>query len=175
MRKVVYVLVAVVVIALLIVGWGALLPKKHHSEDSVIVKADPAEIWNAISDVKDSPSWRSDVTRVEVLDDANPASHWREFNKNNGVTFRLDHSQPPSQRVVSIDDPALPFGGTWTMTIEPFEPGITHVRIDEEGEVRNPVYRWVSRYIIGQRSSMERYLLDLQKHFAAKAATGEKS
>lgn len=171
MRKVVYVLVAIVVIALLIVGWGALLPKRHHTEDSVIVKADPPEIWNAISDVKDSPQWRSDIGRVELLDDATPAQHWREFHKNKGVTYRLDKSQPTTLRVVSIDDPALPFGGTWAITVEPFEPGITHVRIDEDGEVRNPIYRWISRYLIDQRSSMDRYLLDLQRHFPAKAAT----
>jgi hypothetical protein len=35
------------------------------------------------------------------------------------------------------------------------------VRITEEGEVYNPVFRFISRFVIGQTRTIETYLRDL--------------
>ena len=50
--------------------------------------------------------------------------------------------------VTRIADPHLPFGGTWTYEIAPTETGST-LTITEKGEVYNPVFRFVSRYLQG--------------------------
>jgi hypothetical protein len=44
----------------------------------------------------------------------------------------------------------------------------TQVRITENGEVFNPIFRFVSRFVIGQHRSIENYL------HALADATGEK-
>jgi hypothetical protein len=41
----------------------------------------------------------------------------------------------------------------------------TRVTITERGWVSNPLFRFVSRFIMGQTSSMETYLRSLGKHF----------
>ncbi len=39
--------------------------------------------------------------------------------------------------------------------------GGTRVRVTEDGEVYNPLFRFVSRFIMGHTATMDRYLDDL--------------
>ena len=41
--------------------------------------------------------------------------------------------------------------------------GGTRLTITEDGEVYNPLFRFVSRFIMGHTSSIDRYLADVQK------------
>jgi hypothetical protein len=54
----------------------------------------------------------------------------------------------------------------WTLKLEPMD-GSTMLRITEQGEVYNPVFRFVSRFVIGQTRTIETYLRNLG------AATGQ--
>jgi hypothetical protein len=80
----------------------------------------------------------------------------------------MESTPPPGNatgRVVTrIADPKLPFGGTWTIEVTPVEGGTT-LRITERGEVHNPIFRFMSRFIFGQTKSMEDYLGALGKKF----------
>jgi len=49
----------------------------------------------------------------------------------------------------------------WDLTLEPTAGGATRVRITEQGEVANPLFRFVSRFLIGQTRTMDVYLRDL--------------
>jgi len=68
--------------------------------------------------------------------------------------------------VTRIADPKLPFGGTWTYELSP-APERTSLRITEDGEVRNPVLRFVSRFVLGHTATIDRYLADLGRHVGA--------
>jgi hypothetical protein len=41
--------------------------------------------------------------------------------------------------------------------------GLTTLRITEEGDVYNPFFRFISRFIIGQTRSINSYLINLAK------------
>jgi hypothetical protein len=69
------------------------------------------------------------------------------------------------RRVVAIDDPKLPFTGTWTYTLEPLPNGDTLVSIAEDANVPSPLYRFAGHYFIGERASIDRYLRDLHRTF----------
>ena len=56
--------------------------------------------------------------------------------------------------VTRIADRSLPFGGTWTYVLAPDGNG-TRLTITEHGEVYNPIFRFVSRFIIGHTGTME--------------------
>lgn len=73
-------------------------------------------------------------------------------------------SDAPRRLVTQIADPNLPFGGTWTTVITPAD-GESEVRITEGGEVRNPVFRFMSRFVFGLTATMDTYLRDLGKKF----------
>ena len=75
-------------------------------------------------------------------------------------------SQPPLAIQRRIATPNLPYSGTWTFALEPMG-AITRVRVTEDGEVYNPIFRFVSRFILGQTATQDTYLRAIGK------ATGE--
>ena len=50
----------------------------------------------------------------------------------------------------------LPFSGTWTYEIAPDNQGTT-LTITEHGEVFNPVFRFISRFVIGHTAQIDKY------------------
>ncbi|MGH9763547.1 MAG: LIC10604 family protein, partial [Blastocatellia bacterium] len=63
-----------------------------------------------------------------------------------------------------IADANLPFGGSLKYEIEKAGDGII-ITITEDGEVYNPVFRFVSRFIMGHSATIEGYLKDLGNKF----------
>jgi hypothetical protein len=59
--------------------------------------------------------------------------------------------------VTRIADSKLPFGGTWAYEIVPASNSCT-LTITEDGEVYNPLFRFVSRFVIGHTATLDGYL-----------------
>jgi len=93
---------------------------------------------------------------------------WRETDKGGQtIAYEAMESDPPRHLVTRIADPSLPFGGTWNYEITRSGSGSTStLTITENGEVYNPVFRFVSRYIMGHAATVDAYLK------AAKARLG---
>ena len=70
----------------------------------------------------------------------------------------------PSRRVTRIAEKNLPFGGTWTFDIAPSPEGSV-VRITEDGEIFNVIFRFMARFLFGYTSSIEGCLRDLGQRF----------
>ncbi len=66
----------------------------------------------------------------------------------------------PSRRVTRIAEKNLPFGGTWTIDIAPAPEGSV-VRVTEDGEIYNVIFRFAARYFFGYTESIEGLLRDL--------------
>jgi uncharacterized protein YndB with AHSA1/START domain len=153
------VLAAVVTIVVVV---GILLPKEHTARSHATFDAAPDTIWRALTDVEAFPSWRDDVSRVDVLPPSNGHRAWREIGKNGSITFE-EVAADPSRRLVSrIADPNLPFGGSWTYDVAPDGNG-TRVTITEHGIVYNPVFRFMSRYVFGHHATQDAFLRSLGK------------
>jgi uncharacterized protein YndB with AHSA1/START domain len=155
----------VVGVILVVVIVGALLPKQHTATRAARYRQPPAVVWQAITDYDKFLRWRGSVERVEPLSEAGGKSGWVEYVKGVGrIPLEVTESVPPRRLVTLIVDPSLPFGGTWTYEIAPIEGGSV-LRITEDGEVRNPIFRFVSRFIFGLRATMDQYLRDLGAKF----------
>ena len=147
-------LVAVVLIVSVI---GYTLPRSHVASASARFAAPPDSLWTSLTDVPAFPKWRPGVARVELLPDENGQRGWREFGKHDAVTYRVVESVAPRRLVARIADQNLPFGGSWTYDLAPDGSG-SHLTITEHGEVYNPIFRFVSRFIVGHTSTMEAVL-----------------
>lgn len=165
--RVVAVLLAVVVgLGLLIVLVGYLLPAKHVASVSAHVPAAPERVWEALTDVSAYPKWRGDVTSVEMLPADSGHVAWREQGKNGAISYVVEQADAPRRLVTRITDKSLPFGGTWEYTVTPDGTG-SRVQITERGEVYNPVFRFVSRFIMGHAATASAYLKALGARFGA--------
>jgi hypothetical protein len=139
---------------------GTSLPVKHTSTRSASFKASPQQVWDIVSG---PPNWRPDVTRYEELPAHDGHRMWIEYGKGGSkITYEVVEADPPHKLVTRIADPSLPFGGTWTYDFIFVDGGVT-MRITEDGEVYNPIFRFISRYVVGYTATMDRYLEALQK------------
>jgi uncharacterized protein YndB with AHSA1/START domain len=165
--RIVAVLLAVVVgLGLLVVVVGYLLPVKHVASVTAQVPATPEQVWQALTDVAAYPTWRGDVTSVEMLPADTGHVAWREKGKNGDISFTIEEAERPRRLRTRITDKSLPFGGAWEYEITPDGSG-SRVRITERGEVYNPVFRFVSRFIMGHTATASAYLKALGARFGA--------
>jgi uncharacterized protein YndB with AHSA1/START domain len=146
--------VGVIVVAVLIVCViGLLLPKSHVASVSARYAAKPEVLWAALTNPASFPEWRQGVTRVEVLPDENGQRGWREYGKDDAVSYRVVESDAPRHLVTRIADENLPYGGTWTYELTPADSG-TRLTITERGEIYNPIFRFVARFFLGYTGTM---------------------
>src|SRR5688572_7650211 len=160
------ILVAGILVALIlgVLVAGLLLPQEHHVSRTLSLKQSPQTIWDVINDHEHEPQWRSEVASVASLGDRNGKSVWQE-NYKDGNTLQLatTESKPPTRMVREIAEEG-PFSGRWEIDITPAPQG-SQVKVTEIGKVSNPFFRFVSRYIIGHTTQMERYLTGLAAKF----------
>jgi uncharacterized protein YndB with AHSA1/START domain len=145
------VLIAVILVVVVI---GYMLPQSHVASMSAQYATPPESLWTSLTDVQAFPQWRPGVTRVEPLPDENGQRGWREHANGDVVTYRVIEADPPRRLVARIADENLPYGGTWTYELAPATAG-TRLTITERGEVYNPVFRFVSRFVLGYTGSMD--------------------
>jgi uncharacterized protein YndB with AHSA1/START domain len=165
MKWILLVLGILVVLIGIVALIGPMLPKAHSATRSARFKQPPDSIWRAITDVEAFPSWRADVKSVERLPDQNGRPAWRETDKHGQVLpLEVIEWDPPRKLVGRISDPKLPFGGTWTYEIAPAEGGCA-LTITENGEIYNPIFRFMARFVFGYSATIEGYFRSLGKKF----------
>ncbi|HEX6975833.1 MAG TPA: SRPBCC family protein [Vicinamibacterales bacterium] len=162
LRVLIVLVAAVAVVA--IVGWR--LPVGHVVSRSVIVPAAPDVVYARISDVPSYPQWWSEVTRVETLPPVDGRPRYREHMSMGPVVFEIVEATPPGWFVSRIADPDQPFGGTWAFELSAEGAG-TRVRLTERGEVYNPVFRFLSRFVFSQSATVESFLAALTRSVTA--------
>src|SRR6185369_13689396 len=112
-----------------IVAIGSMLPRTHKASRTLTVKRPPADVWPVVIQATET----SDVP-VDVLE-----------------------RHPPHRLVTRVTEKEKNFGGTWTIDIAPVPSG-SAVTVTEDGWVANPVFRVVSRLVIGHHATMDALL-----------------
>jgi uncharacterized protein YndB with AHSA1/START domain len=144
---------------------GALQPRDHVVTMTARINAPPNAVWSTITTPESFPSWRKNVTSVDLLPATPSGPSWREHSGNTALTMVVDSAKPPRRLVTHVADTGLPFGGRWIFEIAPDSAGGSFVTITEQGSVYNPVFRFVSRFIMGHTATINAYLRALGAHF----------
>jgi hypothetical protein len=169
MRVVVLLLAVAVGLGLVVVIAGYLLPARHEVTVSATIPASPDAVWAVLTDPASYPTWRGDVTSVELLPTDSGHVAWRELGKNGAIAFVVEEEARPTRLVTRITDRSLPFGGRWEYVVTGAGAG-SRVQITEHGEVYNPVFRFASRFIMGHSATARAYLKALGARFGAAVA-----
>lgn len=150
-------LAVVVGLLLLIALIGIALPQEHVAARAARF-ANPAEqVFAIIRDFADAATWRSDIQRVEMQPVVEGRIRYREHGKHGAIAYELVQADPPRRMLVRIADEGLPFGGTWTFELAP-DAGGTELSITERGFVKNPIFRFLSRFCFSQTATIDGYL-----------------
>lgn len=151
-------LVAIALIIGVVYLWGSLLPVGHETKISKTYQVLPEAIYSQISNFKEYPQWRTGVKSVEM----DGGQRFIEESIHGKIPYVVRVNEQYSQLATEIDDPSLPFSGMWTFEISPKAEGAI-LTIIERGEVRNPFFRFISKYVFSHEKTINTYLADLDK------------
>ena len=138
MKWVLFVLVGIAALVAIMAIIGARLPRGHRASRTVRLPRPPADVW------------------VVVTRNASAAS----------VPVDVLESTPPFRLVTRVKESEKHFGGTWTIAIAPVDGGST-LTITEDGWVANPIFRFMSRYVIGHHATMDALLKSVAKELGS--------
>ncbi|HEY3133511.1 MAG TPA: SRPBCC family protein [Gemmatimonadaceae bacterium] len=162
--KVFLLIVGVVVgLVLVVVAIGYSLPVKHRGQGEAAFSAPPDSVFSLITNVEAFPSWRPEVKSAERLPPRDGKQRFREVSNNGTISYLIETLDPPRRMVTRIDDKALPFGGSWTYEVIPMGSTQSTLRITEDGEIYNPVFRFVGRFILGYDGTIKQYLANAKR------------
>jgi hypothetical protein len=168
MKWLLWAIAVLVVIVGLAAAIGAMLPVKHRATRKARFRASPDALYAVIAG---PPEWRTGVKNYGVLPENNGRKQWwEEDNHGQKITFELVEDMPGRRIATRIVGPNLPFGGTWSFDIAPVPGGGSDLRITEDGQVYNVMFRFMARYFFGYTASIEGYLRDLAVKFGDHAA-----
>jgi hypothetical protein len=143
---------------------GARLPPGHVAARRARYRQKPEALWRTLTEVEAYPAWRPDLQRVERLPDRKGCPAWIEQGRLGRITYERVADEAPRRVVHRIADPRLPFGGEWIFEIEPATGG-SIVKLTENGEVHNPIFRFLSRYVFGHEVALDAYLRSLGRKY----------
>jgi hypothetical protein len=169
MRWVIMVVVALIAFMIAIFAAGAVLPRKHMAAVITDINQPPAALWQTINDQTQATSWRSDLQSVERKPDRNGHLVWLETYKN-GMKLELEDTEAaaPRKLVRTVRDTGNMFSGQWEILISPLGTTGSTIRITETGEVPNPFFRFMSRFVFGHTKTLEQYLTALAGKYGEK-------
>jgi hypothetical protein len=157
-------LLAVIAIVALV---GALLPQDHVATAARTFTQPQERVFAAITDVRRYSEWRPGVREVTVLSEQ--PLRWREDGSDGKIEFELTEIEPPRRQRVVIASKDLAFGGYWDYVVEANGSG-SRLTLTENGAVYNPIFRFMSRFVLGHEKTMNDYLAALDGYLA-RAAT----
>jgi hypothetical protein len=164
MKWILMALGAVALLAGLVALVGAALPLRHHATRMARFRVSPPALYAVIAG---PPDWRTDVKRYGALPDKDRRRQWWEEDRHaQKITYELVEDIAAKRLAVRIADRKLPFGGTWSFDIAPAPDGGSQLRITEDGEIYNVIFRFMARFFFGYATSIEGYLRDLGAKFS---------
>ena len=146
---------------------GMMLPQNHTVSRTLRLKQPPEAVWKTITDYGAMPQWRSELKKIERMPDVDGHPVWKEYNSAGEMSLETIESVPP-RRLVRKIGAGLPFGGKWTYEVMADGTG-SQLKITEDGEVYNPIFRVVGKFM-DPAASMTTFLKGLAKKFGEEAS-----
>lgn len=170
---------------------GGLVAREHQIVRTVALAAPPAAVFATIADLEAMSAWRPEVARVErvpdapdgddafggddasKVDDASDADDasgadglpatYRELGVRGAVTWTVVEAHPPARLTLRIEGAGPGFEGTWVFDVASASAG-TRLTITERGEIENPLFRFLSRFVVGYGNGLDAYVAALSRH-----------
>jgi hypothetical protein len=147
---------------------GAMLPRDHHVTRKARFHVAPAALYAVLAG---PPDWRTGVKSYgELPEQDGKRRWWEEDTHRQKITYEIVEAKPPARLVTRIAQQGLPFGGGWTFEIASTPGGGSELRVSEDGEIYNVIFRFMARFLFGYTGSIETYLRDLGAKFGEPVA-----
>jgi len=173
LKVIVAILLALGAMVAIVALLGARLPVGHVASRTVVIGAPTDVVFNTLTDFGAGPSWRTGLKAVTVTTDSTTGRRRVvEVSKFGTMTMEVEQLVPPTRFVTRIVDEDLPYGGAWAWALEP-QGNSTRVTITEHGDVYNPIFRFIAKYIMGHNGTLDTYLTDLGRKFGSEVSPAD--
>jgi hypothetical protein len=144
---------------------GLLMNVKHEATiQREFKKIGMDEILSVIKDYKGYANWWSGIKELTI----DSVNHWTEKNSHGDkVSYRLEMGDEKGKLITRILNKDLAYGGFWEFTFTSIDDGCS-IKIVENGEVYNPLFRFMAKYIFGHETTLKNYMNDLEIKLKAK-------
>src|SRR5688572_26933949 len=141
---------------------GLALPRDHIAARRTRFAKTPGDVWRALTDLDGQTKWRRGLKRIEHVG----AKQFREHTTQGTILFEVVEDLPNERRITRIADDKLPFGGRWIYELVPDGDG-TRLTITEDGFIKNPIFRFLSKTVFSTTSTIEKFMHDLGVHLGS--------
>ncbi len=129
------------VVVMFVLGSGM---ATHHVVTRRKSFAAPAEkVWSALLSIRQLPIDRSELGTIDLGISTRPPDTVEVVGSP--VKIEIETFRPPRSLVVKTTDPDIPYGGTWTFTLEPDGDQLTKLTVVEDAEVHGRLLRFAVR------------------------------
>jgi uncharacterized protein YndB with AHSA1/START domain len=147
---------------------GGLVAREHQITRTVALAAPPGAVFAAIADLEAMPAWRPEVSRVERVSDPDGLlPTYRALGVRGTVTWTVVEVRPPTRLTLRIEGAGPGFSGTWSFDVAAASSGDaagTQLTITERGDIDNPLFRFLSRFVVGYGKGLDTYVAALVRH-----------
>jgi uncharacterized protein YndB with AHSA1/START domain len=146
---------------------GFLVPREHRATSGITLNQPADSVWKVVRDFGGITAWWPEMRESARQPDRDGHEVWRQKMSGFDVPLVVMESNPPRHLVTMIDaGSGAAFGGTWTYELTPDSGGMaTRISVTEDGWIRNPLFRFLSRFVFGYYGSLDGYLKALAKRF----------
>jgi hypothetical protein len=172
-KRFVYVLGAVLILALLAFATSFALPAQTRHTRAIALKQAPEAVFTVLSDVEKFPEWNRNLEKVEILPAIDGKEATRQiFKGGRTMTVVTSESLAPTHLVRSVREISGNITGSWTYEITPTNDGC-EVALTEKSHIPNPLLR-LTVWLSGSTHYIDQHLVDLGKHFGEKPIVSSK-
>ncbi len=120
--------------------------------------ANVSTVWDVVTN-NEKYSWRSDLSKIEILDDGNK---FIEYTKDGFTTyFTITTKQEYERYEFDLENNNMK--GHWIGIFTTTENGGTKIDFTEEIHIKNPLMEILSYIFMNLRKIQETYIMDLKK------------
>ncbi len=170
LKWILFVLGGLVGLILLVLLVGALLPRNHTASASTTLRQPADSVWSVIRDLGGYADWWGEIEAVERAARGGRETWEQRDRRGQTMPIEVVEATAPHRLVTRIADESLPFGGTWTFEIAESAAGST-LSLTENGEVRNPFFRFMARFVFGHHATIESFLRAVGERFGEEVTT----
>lgn len=150
----------IVVIAAIVFTMGMLAPRDHKLSLTQDYPVPVTSLYQLVRDYEAYPGWRTGIKSMQKDGEL----RYIEESGHGKIPYRIIEDKINLLIVSKIDDPTLPFSGTWTFEFSD-KNGHSQLRITEAGSVPNPLMRFFATYVFSHEKTMRTYLDDVERKF----------